>query len=917
MKRRRPRRTAPAISAQTASVAPIRAPERVAPFSSSGEDLTAPAALRAKAPVAKSAATALSRFCDGVLECGWLAALALVPLFFDPDLSVVFEPEKVGLLRTLALVMALAWLIKLLEEGLGGIRPGALARLPLFVPATSLLAMYVLSSTFSLAPRLSWWGSYAREQGAYTFFSYAVIFAAIAVHVRTRAQVERAINTCVLVSVPVTIYGLMQHYRLDPVPWGDDLSLRVTSTLGNPIFLGGYLIMVLPLVALRLSDAVRTFRTGRQALPLFRVVAYGVILMAQLLVLVFTQSRGPQLGLLVGLAILFALACLVSRPKLVGVSIVGLIAALGFVLALNAPSGPLQPLRTVAALSRLSHVLDAQDASTQERLLIWSGATHIMRQHPAIVYPNGEVDRLNPLRQVIGYGPEAIYQAFGPFVPPEVASMPTASHWDRTHNETLAAFVTTGLLGLLAYLVFVGAIFEFGLAALVGPRRRWLYAVFAIAGSLAGGMGLVAWKGPAYMGLGVPFGLIAGTLAYLVFLSVRAPAPIGDTWSRTVIVALLSAVAAHFAETQFGFPVSSTWLQLWASAGLIVAAGRRLSSIEAEPIEGRASNSWPERATRRRTRVATVEQTDHWPILITTVCLIALGYVFFASRSGLGILLLVVPTWLVGALVFTETRGEAKRLLLVSLGVAAAFAMYHVPMSANGQIAENEVPVSAVGKSILLGNTYTAFVACVLLALAAAGLLMVSQSSGRLPPSRLGLGMPGACFGAVLVFAFFTNVKGVVADTVLKAADPAMHAQDWDTAGELQKAAVRLRTNEDQYRMALGRSYVYSSAVAPDSDADALLTNAVDQMAAAQRLNPLDPVNTENLAKVWQQWAQAYPDDPQSAERWSRAEHYFTSALMLSPNAVGLRKDIGDFERARAAAALDRQDVHQDFQKPR
>ena len=68
--------------------------------------------------------TKFSRFLEAIIEAGWLAALIIVPLFFNVHSSRVFEPDKLSLLRSIALVMALAWLIKLANEGLGIRREG-------------------------------------------------------------------------------------------------------------------------------------------------------------------------------------------------------------------------------------------------------------------------------------------------------------------------------------------------------------------------------------------------------------------------------------------------------------------------------------------------------------------------------------------------------------------------------------------------------------------------------------------------------------------------------------------------------------------------------------------------------------------------------------------------------------------------
>ena len=60
--------------------------------------------------------TKLSVFCDRLIEAGWLAALIVVPLFFNIHSSRVFEPDKLSLLRSIALVMAAAWLLRAVED---------------------------------------------------------------------------------------------------------------------------------------------------------------------------------------------------------------------------------------------------------------------------------------------------------------------------------------------------------------------------------------------------------------------------------------------------------------------------------------------------------------------------------------------------------------------------------------------------------------------------------------------------------------------------------------------------------------------------------------------------------------------------------------------------------------------------------
>ncbi len=50
------------------------------------------------ASVIEPAKTRLEALCEGIIEAGWLVALVVVPLFFNPFSNRIFEPDSVGLL---------------------------------------------------------------------------------------------------------------------------------------------------------------------------------------------------------------------------------------------------------------------------------------------------------------------------------------------------------------------------------------------------------------------------------------------------------------------------------------------------------------------------------------------------------------------------------------------------------------------------------------------------------------------------------------------------------------------------------------------------------------------------------------------------------------------------------------------------
>src|SRR4030042_2955018 len=129
----------------------------------------------------------MNRFFSGVMEAVWLAAVCLVPIFFNIYSSRIFEPDKITLLRSLALLSLAAWLLKLVDEGgkkwkvqtSNKSLVSYLWHFPMIAPVIGLVLVYSISTLFSVTLSIILLGSYQRLQGTYTTFSYLIIFATI------------------------------------------------------------------------------------------------------------------------------------------------------------------------------------------------------------------------------------------------------------------------------------------------------------------------------------------------------------------------------------------------------------------------------------------------------------------------------------------------------------------------------------------------------------------------------------------------------------------------------------------------------------------------------------------------------------------------------------------------------------------
>ncbi len=284
------------------------------------------------------------------LESLWLLAAVLVPLaFLDRDFAVseaviaYVEVPKIALLRTLAALMAILWMV---EWGLQGrfrfgplfgsqdfrIRPstwiaklaGWLRERPtrwLFLAVWFFLGTTLLSTALSGSVDVSLWGEVPGQDGypAYTVVPYVVLFGVVATHLKTKPQLWRLLGAIVGMGVLIAFYATLQHYGHDFFDLTETTgggTRRVTSFMGNTIFAAAVMLMTIPisLVAgtLALREVSGTNHSSREIknwmLALSVAGLWGSVMMVQLLGITFTFSRGPWIGMIVALSGVLGLA---------------------------------------------------------------------------------------------------------------------------------------------------------------------------------------------------------------------------------------------------------------------------------------------------------------------------------------------------------------------------------------------------------------------------------------------------------------------------------------------------------------------------------------------------------------------------------------------------------------------------------
>ncbi|MRS11728.1 MAG: hypothetical protein EG823_01490 [Actinobacteria bacterium] len=288
--------------------------------------------------------------------------------------------------------------------------------------AVALLGLALVSAVAAPNRWPAFFGTYQYRQG---FVMMAVVagIMLLAVQMVRSPSVVRALAVAVVVGgIPVAAYSLVQVAGLDPSYWGapDWALARGFATLGNPDYLGGYLIFP---VTLALGLALQEEHVW---LRVFWWGAAGVSATALLL----AQVRGAWLGAAVALAVLAAHAVR-SRIRLQRADVVALVFALAVLAGAGASAAD-------SIGGRIQEAFSGQTGAGSGRLQIWDMGLDAMSAHP-----------------VLGVGPDSYRLAHYEFRGGDHAALGGyATIADDAHSAPIMIGATLGIPALLVALAF-------------------------------------------------------------------------------------------------------------------------------------------------------------------------------------------------------------------------------------------------------------------------------------------------------------------------------------------------------------------------------------------------------------------------------------------------------------------------------
>lgn len=331
-----------------------------------------------------------------------LFSMLLGPQFVAESEAVAFYRGRGISLRFddfLIAIIGTAWLMKVaINKDFGIFR-----RTPLNVPIALYLFACVLATVngYLTNPRVN---PLVATFYILKYFEYYLVYFMAVNHLREREQIRRFTVTLLVVCFLICLYGIYQ------IPSGERVSAPFEGKEGEPNTLGGYLVMMLSLVI----GLLVTQGSFRNKLPLLALVPFILAPLAA------THSRGSWLALPFMLLTLIAF----SRRRLaIIIPLVFVIAVSPFLLPKSVVDRAAYTFTQPAEEGQLKVGNVKIDTSTSARLESWR-----------LILTQDFVKR--PL---LGYG---------------------ITGYSFVDAQIPTVLVNTGLIGLIAFLILLGAIFR-------------------------------------------------------------------------------------------------------------------------------------------------------------------------------------------------------------------------------------------------------------------------------------------------------------------------------------------------------------------------------------------------------------------------------------------------------------------------
>ncbi len=351
-----------------------------------------------------------------------LGLILALPLFINNQLIFPYITPRAFLFRAIVEIIFLLYLL------LACLDKKYLPRFSILgLALVGFIFIAFISSFLGRNFSLSFWGDLERSEGLILWLHLLTYFFVLTNVLREKKSWLIFFDISLAVSFVMSLFGLAQVFSWFNV--SSEGGIRISGLLGNAAFFAAYLLFEIAFAAYMFFQRKEKYYKAIYVI-LFLLFSY---------LLIKTLTRGAMLGLIAGLGFAALLLLINYREnkyvKYFAVSLVSIFIIFSVGLYFGRQS---DFVKNVPVLQRLASI-SLNDSSTRNRLLAWEAGLKAWTHKP-----------------VLGYGLENFTGAFDLYFPPAVYEDEGSQVWfDRAHNVLVDKIVTTGILGLVAYLFLV------------------------------------------------------------------------------------------------------------------------------------------------------------------------------------------------------------------------------------------------------------------------------------------------------------------------------------------------------------------------------------------------------------------------------------------------------------------------------
>lgn len=293
------------------------------------------------------------------------------------------------------------------------------------LPVLFFLIASILSTIFSINPKISLFGQYQRQIGLITFIYLAIIYFLVSGILQDKKRFTLLFLIAEIIAVTASLYSFLQLSGNDPFGIQQPGTDRPVSTFGNAVFYGGFLVLVFPFSALNISSKKN---------KILKVLFPAVILAG----IILSGTRSAYIALGAEIILILIIYFLLKKNNTdtgnasdpngkIYKNIFMVIAGILFLLMIYMLIFPGSFIS--------GRIISIFSQSNNPRLVLWQESFNIFYKYP-----------------LFGTGIALFSSAFEEFYSGRLRLLERTGYFDHPHNNFLYMLYSMGIAGFLAYL---------------------------------------------------------------------------------------------------------------------------------------------------------------------------------------------------------------------------------------------------------------------------------------------------------------------------------------------------------------------------------------------------------------------------------------------------------------------------------